>query len=135
MRRAQEWVKSYGSGVYGVIRVAKSGRTAEALAQAKRLRRGYGPNVPALAAAQVYGAPGDLDQAFESLERATDRHASPLFVARSDSLLSVLRRAARWERFVERMKFPERPLDAQAVHALTKASNMARRHATAGVTA
>jgi len=105
MTRAPEWVSSYGSGVHGVV-LAKSGRKAEALAEAERLQHGFGPNVSALGAAQVYGALGDIPKAFDALERAYERHESMLFVARSDPLLAPLRGDARWQPFIEKMKFP-----------------------------
>jgi TolB-like protein/Tfp pilus assembly protein PilF len=105
LARAPERVSSYGSGVYGVV-LAKSGRTAEARTEAERLQHGYGSNESALAAAHVYTALGDVDKAFDSLDRAYDRHESMLFAARSDPLLAPLRGDSRWAGFIARMKFP-----------------------------
>jgi tetratricopeptide (TPR) repeat protein len=105
MARAPEWVSSYGSGIHGVV-LAKTGRKAEALAEAERLQHGTGPNVSALGAAHVFTALGDVDKAFEWLERAYERRESMLFVVRTDPLLAPLRRDARWAPFVAKMKFP-----------------------------
>ncbi len=105
LSRAPEMVASYGSGIRGVA-LARSGRKAEAIAEAERLSLGVGPTVSALGAAQTYGALGDHDRAFLWLDRAYDNHDWALFFARSDPLLVPLHRDPRWARFVARMNFP-----------------------------
>ncbi len=105
LSRAPELVASYGSGIRGVV-LARSGRKAEALAEAERLKHGFGPNVSAMGAAQTYGALGDYDRAFEWLERAYEDRDWTLFFARSDPLLVPLHRDTRWAPFIARLNFP-----------------------------
>jgi len=105
LSHAQERVQAYASGIDGFA-LARSGKRKEALAEAERLKHGFGPNVSALGAAQVYGALGDFDKAFEWLDRAYDNHDWSLFFARSDPLLVPLHGDKRWATFIARMNFP-----------------------------
>ena len=105
LARAPQLVASYGSGIRGYA-LARSGRKQEALAEAVRQSQGSGPGVSALGAAQIYGALGDFDRAFEWLDRAYANHDWALFFARSDPMLVPLHKDPRWARFIARMGFP-----------------------------
>jgi len=56
--------------------------------------------------AAIYGALGDLDRAFEWLDRAFAERNWTLFFMRSDPMLAALRGDPRWGRAVARMAFP-----------------------------
>ncbi len=105
LSHAPERVQAYASGLEGFV-LARSGKRKEALAEAERLKQGFGPNVSALGAAQVYGALGDFDKAFEWLEHAYENHDWSLFFARSDPLLVPLHGDRRWAPFIARLNFP-----------------------------
>ena len=101
-----ERVGSYGSGIVGYA-LARSGRRAEALAEVARLSAGrLTASTSALGVAQTYGALGDLDHAFQWLDRAYEERDWALFFCRNDPLLEPLRGDPRWAAFVARMKFP-----------------------------
>lgn len=105
LARAPQLVASYGSGIRGYA-LARSGKRREALAEAARLTQGNGPSASALGAAQTYAALGDVDRAFEWLDRAYDARDWALFFARSDPLLVSLHGDPRWAQFIARMAFP-----------------------------
>lgn len=67
---------------------------------------GLTPSTSALSVVQIYGALGDLDHAFQWLDRAYEERDWALFFCRSDPLLEPLRRDPRWAAFVARMKYP-----------------------------
>ncbi len=101
-----ERVGAYGSGVVGYA-LARGGRRAEALAEIARLSAGpLTATTSSLGVAQTYGALGDLDRAFQWLERAYQERDWALFFCRYDPLLEPLRGDPRWAAFVARMKYP-----------------------------
>jgi TolB-like protein/tetratricopeptide (TPR) repeat protein len=106
LRHAPEIVGSYGLGLSGYV-LAKAGRRVEAGAEIRRLQNDTAHRYAvALPIAQIYGALGDRDRAFEWMDRAyTDRNWS-LYFCRVDPLLQSLRSDPRWEAFVRRMSFP-----------------------------
>jgi tetratricopeptide (TPR) repeat protein len=106
LRRSPENVGSYGVGLFGYV-LAKAGRRTEAIAEIRRLQSdSTRPYVVALPIAQIYGALGDRDHAFQWLDRAfADRNWS-LYFCRVDPLLQDLRGDPRWAVFIQRMNFP-----------------------------
>ncbi len=101
-----ERVGAYGSGVVGYA-LARGGRRAEALAEIARLSAGpLTATTSSLGVAQTYGALGDLDRAFQWLDRAYQERDWALFFCRHDPLLEPLRRDPRWAAFVARMNYP-----------------------------
>lgn len=101
-----ERVGAYGSGVVGYS-LARAGRRAEALAEIARLSASrLTATTSSLGVAQTYGALGDLDRAFQWLDRAYQERDWALFFCRHDPLLDPLRGDPRWAPFVARMNYP-----------------------------
>ena len=106
LRRSPENVGSYGLGLLGYT-LAKAGRRTEAMAEIRRLQSdSTRPYAVALPIAQIYGALGDRDHAFQWLDRAFADRNWPLFFCRVDPLLQGLRADPRWAVFIQRMNFP-----------------------------
>ncbi len=106
LRRSPEVVGSYGVGLSGYV-LAKAGRREAAATEIRRLQNDTASRYAvALPIAQIYGALGDRDRAFQWLDRAyTDRNW-PLYFCRVDPLLQSLHSDPRWDAFVQRMNFP-----------------------------
>ena len=106
LERSPELVGSYAVGLKGYV-LARTGRRQQAIAEIARLQADTAHRYyVAEAIAEIYGALGDREHAFEWLDRAfTDRNW-PLYLCRVDPLLLPLRGDPRWDAFVRRMEFP-----------------------------
>jgi len=99
-------VGTYGAGVRGYI-YAKARQRDNALREIERLRSDRKRSfVVAAPIAAIYGALGDMDRAFEWLDRAYADRNWTLFFMRSDPMLASLRGDPRWGAAVARMAFP-----------------------------
>jgi serine/threonine-protein kinase len=99
-------VGTLGAGVRGYI-YAKARRRDDALREIERLRSDRERSfVVAAPIAAIYGALGDMDRAFEWLDRAYADRNWTLLIMRTDPMLTALRGDPRWDPAVARMAFP-----------------------------
>jgi len=103
---SSDTIGTFGAGVRGYI-LAKARQRDHALQEIERLRSDRErSSVVASPIAAIYGALGDMDRAFEWLDRAYADRNWTLFFMRSDPMLAPLRADPRWGAAVARMAFP-----------------------------
>jgi TolB-like protein/Tfp pilus assembly protein PilF len=97
-REPEEWARLFA----GAVIHHAAGRGTESDDALRDLAKGWGGDA-AYQVAQAHGARGEVDLAFEWLERAYVQHDAGIFWTKVDSLLRPLHADPRWDAFVRKV--------------------------------